>query len=104
MGTTAAIIIIRKEKDLVSHFQQAQAVSLATAQSLGALGVGDGTALRRLRSRAVIREASPGTFYLDEPSWLALGRTRRRLILIALLIVVGLGIATALTGRGLISF
>jgi len=103
MGTTAAIII-RKEKDLVEHFQQARAVSPATAQSLSALRLDDGTALTHLRSRAVIREGAAGTFYLDEPSWLALGRIRRRIILIAVLIVVGLGITTALTGRGLLSF
>ena len=103
MGTTAAIII-RKERDVVAHFQQARALSPATAQSLSALGLDDGTALRRLRSRAVIREGAGDTFYLDEPGWLALGRIRRRLILVAVLIVVGLGIATALAGRGLISF
>jgi len=103
MGAAAAIII-RKEKDLVTHFRHARALSPATAQRLGALGVDEGTALRRLRNRAVIREATPGAFYLDEPSWLALGRTRRRLILVALVIVVAMGIATALIGRGLISF
>ncbi len=103
MGTTAAIII-RKEKDLVAHFLQARAVSPATAQSLSALRLDDGRALRRLCSRAVIREAPGGTFYLDEPRWVALGRMRRRVMLVAVLIVVGLGIATALSGRGLISF
>ena len=99
MGAAAAIII-RREKDLVAHFQQARAVSSSTAQSLGALRVDDGTALRRLRARAVIREGAPGTFYLDEPSWLALRSSRRRMITVLLLIAVGLGIAAALASPG----
>ena len=98
MGATA-VIIIRMEKDLVAHFLQSRAVSVATAQSLGALGVDDGTALRRLRARAVIREGAPGAFYLDEPSWHALRSDRRRLITVLLPIAVGLGIAAALLSR-----
>lgn len=57
-----------------------------------------GLGLRRLRKRAVIREAQPGRFYLDEEVWHALGRTRRRvsvavLALIVLLIVAVLGVS-----------
>ena len=88
MGAAAAVII-RKEKDLVAHFRDVRAVSPETAQSLGALRVHeDAMALRRLRNRAVIRQGAPGTYYLDEPSWEALGRLRRRLILVALIIIV----------------
>ncbi len=100
MGAAAAAIIIRKEKDLVAHFQQARAISPSSAQSLGALRVEDGMALRRLQERAVIREGAPGMFYLDEPSWLALRHTRRRVITVLLLIVVALGITAALASRG----
>jgi hypothetical protein len=103
MGSTAAIII-RKEKDLVAHFRQARAVSPATAQSLTALRLDDGRALGRLRTHEVIREGATGTFYLDEPRWLALCQTRRRMALLAVLIIAGLGIASALAGRGLLSF
>jgi hypothetical protein len=51
-----------------------------------------------LRKRAVIREAQPGRFYLDEEVWHALGRTRRRvslavLALIVLLIVAVFGVS-----------
>lgn len=31
MGAAVAAVIIRREKDLVSHFQQARAISVATA-------------------------------------------------------------------------
>ncbi|MEO8634051.1 MAG: hypothetical protein ABI587_02130 [Gemmatimonadales bacterium] len=99
MGAVAAIII-RREKELVAHFRQAGAVSSATAQSLGALHVDDGTPLQRLRERAVIREGAPGTFYLDEPSWLALSHARRRLMLVMLVVVVVFGVAAALASRG----
>jgi hypothetical protein len=45
----------------------------------------------------VLREASPGAYYLDEEVWRAVGRTRTRLalvlgvlaILIAMLVVLG---------------
>lgn len=98
MGVAPAIIL-RKEKDLVSHFRDARALSPDSAQSLGALRLDeDGMALRRLLSRAVIRKGAAGTYYLDEPSWEALGRTRHRLILVALLIVLSAAAFAFLTG------
>lgn len=98
MGAAAGVII-RKEKDLVAHFRDARAVSPDTAQSLGALRVDEeAMAWRRLRNRAVIRQGAPGTYYLDEPSWEALGRIRHRLILVALLIVLAAAAFTLLTG------
>ncbi len=99
MGGAVAAIIIRKEKDLVAHFQRARALSPATAQSPGALGIEEGTALRRLRDRAVIREGAPGTLYLDEPSWQALRRTRQRMVAVMLIIVIALAIIAALASR-----
>ena len=97
MGAAAAVII-RKEKDLVAHFRDARAVSPDTAQSLGALRVDEeAMAWRRLRNRAVIRQGAPGTYYLDEPSWEALGRIRRRLMLVALIVLLGVA-ALALAG------
>ena len=98
MGAAAAVII-RREKDLVAHFRQARAVSPSTGQSLGALRVEEGRALRRLRVRAVIREGAPGTFYLDELSWVALRNTRRRMITMVLVIAVALGVSAALASR-----
>ena len=89
MGVAPAIIL-RKEKDLVAHFRDARALSPDSAQSLGALRLDeDGMALRRLLNRAVIRKGAPGTYYLDEPSWEALGRIRHRLMLVVLILLLG---------------
>ena len=50
--------------------------------------------LHRLRRRAVIREAAPDRFYLDEEVWVALGRTRRRVsvAVLALIVVLIVGV------------
>ncbi len=42
----------------------------------------------RLRRHAVLREASPGLYYLDEPSWQAVRGMRRRMALAMLLVVL----------------
>ena len=86
MGAAAAVII-RKEKELVAHFRSAGAVTPSKAQSPDALGVDTRVAWALLRKRAVIREASPGQFYLDEAAWEAL-RDRRRQIAIVVAVVV----------------
>jgi pyruvate/oxaloacetate carboxyltransferase len=39
-----------------------------------------------------LREAEPGHFYLDEPSWTALRALRQRMALMLLLLVLGLGL------------
>ena len=96
MGAVAAAVIIRKEKDLVAHFVQARALSIETAQSLGTLRIDEGVGFRRLRERAVIREGAPGAFYLDEPSWEALRRTRLRMVTVMLLVALTLGISLAI--------
>ncbi len=88
--TGAAAVIMRREKDLVELFRGARALSPDTAQSLRAVGASDGVPFRRLRQRAVLREAPGGRFYLDEPSWAAFTYIRRRLMLVLLLIVLGL--------------
>lgn len=88
----AAAIIIRREKQLVEHFRRMNALTPITAQSTNALQVDVNVAFRILRERAVIREAGTGLYYLDEASWEASVRMRRRMafIVIALVIVVGL--------------
>ena len=64
---------------VVDDFRAAGAISRETAQSYTTIGLGESLALRRLRSRAVVREAAPGTYYLDEEVWEAVRRTRRRI-------------------------
>jgi hypothetical protein len=79
MGAAVAAVLIRREKEVVDDFRAAGATSRDTAQSYTAIGLGQSLGLKRLRDRAVIREAAPGTYYLDEEVWTAIRRTRRRI-------------------------
>lgn len=93
MGAPAVAIIIRKkENDLVDYFRDSGALSPDTAKSLTELQVDpDDFALKRLHRRAVIREVHPGEFYLDEEVWRAVRNTRRRLAFVMVaLIIIGL--------------
>ena len=79
-ASAAAAIIIKREKDLVEHFRRAGATTPQTAQSPDALGVDDDNMIWRLLVKgAVIRAGADGAYYLDEPSWEAMGLRRRRL-------------------------
>ena len=88
MGAAAvAAILRRREQGVVDDFRAAGATSPATAQSYTAIGIGESIAIKRLHNRAVIREAAPGTYYLDEEVWAAVRRTRRRLVSVMLSII-----------------
>ena len=87
MGAAVAAILIRREKEVVDDFRAAGAISRESAQSYTAIGLGESLGLKRLRERAVIREAAPGTYYLDEEVWTAVRRTRRRVATVFLLIL-----------------
>ncbi|HKN58087.1 MAG TPA: hypothetical protein VJV97_04495 [Gemmatimonadaceae bacterium] len=84
----------RREQEVIDDFRAAGATSPDRAQSYTAIGPGESLAVRRLRNRAVIREASPGFFYLDEEVWAAVRRTRQRMltVFIALLTVLLVGV------------
>jgi uncharacterized membrane-anchored protein YhcB (DUF1043 family) len=88
------VSILRKERRIVEHFRQAGALAPSTAKSLDDVHEHHRLALRRLRRRAVIRESQPDRFYLDEEVWEALRRTRRRvsLAVLALIILVFIGV------------
>lgn len=77
----AAVIVARRDRETVDAFRRAGAVTAERAQPLYALGLTESHAVARLRRRAVLREASPGAWYLDEPTWEAARCTRRRLAL-----------------------
>ncbi len=102
-ASVAAAVIIRKERELVEHFAAAGAVSPSSAKSPSDLGVHQRFAWIRLVDRGVIREAAPGRYYFDEPTWVALGRRRRRLALVMMIFVVALAgvalIATRMAAR-----
>ena len=89
MGAPAvAAILRRREMEVVDDFRAAGATSPATAQSYTAIGLGHSLAIKRLNDRAVIREAAPGKYYLDEEVWAAVRRTRRRIATMILCILV----------------
>lgn len=88
MGAPAVAAILRKrEQEVIDDFRASGATSPERAQSYHAIGLGDSLAIKRLRNRAVIREAAPGTYYLDEEVWSAVVRTRRRLVITVLSLI-----------------
>lgn len=102
MGAAAAAVIIKREKDLVEHFRRAGATTPQTAQSADELGVEDDNMIWRiLVNGAVIRAGADGAYYLDEPSWEALGRRRRRLAVIIAVALLAVAIAVFFAGTSL---
>ena len=98
MGAAAVAAILRKrEQEVIDDFRAAGATSPDRAQSYQAIGLGDTLAIKRLHNRAVIREAAPGTYYLDEEVWAAVIRTRRRLV-ITILSIMALTLLGVLLG------
>ena len=93
------VSILRKERHVVEHFREAGAPSPATAKQLDDLHERLTLGLRRLRKRAVIREAAPDHFYLDEEVWEALSRTRRRVSIAVLALIVLLIVAVLAVSR-----
>ena len=91
MGAAAAVAVMKmKEREVRDAFRDARALNPATAMSLDAIGIGETSAVIRLKRRAVIREAAPGLFYFDEDVWQAVRAMRRRmaiLLLVSMLIV-----------------
>jgi len=93
MGAVAAAAMMRKQREVVEAYRKAGATSAATAKTLGALGLDANRAVKQLKGHAVLHETAPEVYYLDERSWEALGRMRRRMALLAGLI--GLAILAA---------
>ena len=102
MGAPAvAAILRRREQEVINDFRAAGATSPDRAQSYTAIGLGDSLAIKRLRNRAVIREAAPDLYYLDEEVWAAVIRTRRRLVvtLLSIFALMALGIMLGIIKR-----
>lgn len=92
--STVAAVILGRERRMVDRLRMAGATSPLQARTLEELGLAEGLILHRLRDRAVIRQAGPDRYYLDEESWNAVRRSRRRAIhvswLIALIILLAI--------------
>jgi hypothetical protein len=97
------VSILRRERKLVRHFRDANATAPEGARTIEDLHLHHSAALRRLRHRAVIREAGAGRLYLDEGVWEAVGRTRRR-VSIAILCLIVVFIVAVLAVRRLHAF
>ena len=92
MGAAAIAVMRRKERDVRDAFRSAGAITPANAMSLESIGIEETMAVRRLKRRAVIREAAPGLFYFDEDVWEAVTAMRRRMALLLLATVILIGI------------
>ena len=99
MGAAVAAVIAAREREVVSAFRDVGATALVSAVTLDQVGVDRNVGFRRLRRHEVIREATPGRYYLDEGVWTAVRRTRRRLVLtlfaILAFLVIAIGIGWA---------
>lgn len=101
MGATVVIAAsMRKERDVRDAFRAAGATTPANAMSLQTVGIEETIAVRRLKKRAVIREAAPGLFYFDEDVYNALSNMRRRM---ALLLVVTLALILLVVTYGTVA-
>jgi len=90
MGAAAAAAVLVKERHVVEAFQRARATSPERAVVPEDIGVDlAGVGGRRLLRHAVIRATDARLYYLDEPTWIALRSTRRRLVFV-MLVIVGL--------------
>jgi hypothetical protein len=90
MGAAVAVILL-KERQIVEAFERAGATTPSRGRTPSELDVdASGVGWRRLRDRAVVREASPGSglFYLDTEVWQALHRARHRAILVVVVVVM----------------
>jgi hypothetical protein len=99
----AVISILRRERKLVRRFREVGATTPASARTLEELHLRRGVGVHRLRNRAIIREAEPDRFYLDEEVWEAVGRTRRQ-VSIAVLCLIILFIVAVVAVRRLHAF
>jgi CubicO group peptidase (beta-lactamase class C family) len=83
-------LILAKERRMVSRFAAAGATSREQARSLEQLGVSRGVILRRLRERAVVRQVGTDLYYVDQESWNAVRRMRRRTASVMVAIVLAI--------------
>jgi hypothetical protein len=91
MATAAAAIVARAQRDVVSHFMQCNAVNAEAAVSWEPDRHIQRRMLARLVGRRVIVETSPGTYFLDLPSYDRWRRSRRKRVAALMGGVVALG-------------
>jgi hypothetical protein len=96
MGAAVAIVV-RKQREIVEVFEGARATSPDRARFPDELGIDTSHIFDGLVRRAVLRPIGDGRYYVDEPSWVAMRSTRRRVMVVLLvsaaLLAVGLLLA-----------
>lgn len=89
MGAAVAAVILMRERRVVEAFERVGATSPERAVSAHDVNVDEvGIGWRRLRERAIVREASPGRFYLDVEVWQANRRMRHRIVFVMAVILL----------------
>ena len=88
MGAAAAVLLA-KERHIVTAFERIGAVTPDRARTPDEVGADpQRLAWRRLRNRAIVREAGDGRYYLDVEVWEANRRLRRRMAVVFLIIAL----------------
>lgn len=102
MGAAAVAVLIRKEREIVDVYRSVGATAPDTARGPDDLGVHRHVAFNRLVARGVLREASGGRYYLDEPTWNALRRLRRRMALVVTAVAILVALVVMFGGVALL--
>jgi hypothetical protein len=88
MGAAVAVLLA-KERHIVTAFERVGAVTPERARTPEDVGVdAQRIAWRRLRERAIVRDAGDGRYYLDVEVWEANRRLRRRMMLVFLALIL----------------
>ena len=102
MGAAVAVILT-KERHIVEALEGMGITSPAAARTieeLEDLGVhSSGVAWHALKNRVIVREGSPGRYYVDVEVWQAARRRRRRVMLLVLAVVLLAAAVTFLTAN-----
>ncbi|OOG49505.1 hypothetical protein [Rhodanobacter sp. C01] len=76
-------VMVHKQRTIVRAFEQAAAMTVATACRAEQLGLKPGMAWHQLVGHAVLRCPGDGRYFLDLANWQRLRQRRRRIALAA---------------------
>jgi hypothetical protein len=87
MAGPAVALIIMKQRDVAEAFERAGATVADRAIAPEKIQVAThGIVWRLMTHRALVREASPGLWYLDHSKWIALRQARKKSLWLLLII------------------
>jgi hypothetical protein len=99
MATAAAAAIAQARRDIQHHIFSHDAVRPDRAVSFGPDRIIQQRQFERMRSRGIIREASPGLFWLDVVAYdidLRQRFARVRLVLLAMVLALAIGLGVSI--------